>query len=146
MLQLFDAGNYRKRSLAAWGIEERDPTADARLVRFCFSLPPEAFLDQGVRRPALRAALAGRLPAARLDAPIRGFQGADWYERVDGAALLAFARPYAAAAGEIVDLAALEAAARSWPTQDFHQRYILYFYGGICLRAASAAHFIAGAG
>jgi asparagine synthase (glutamine-hydrolysing) len=146
MLQLFDAGNYRKRSLAAWGIEERDPTADARLVRFCFSLPPEAFLDKGVRRPALRAALAGRLPAARLDAPIRGFQGADWYERVDGAALMAFAHPYAEAAGDIVDLAALEATARNWPTQDFHQRRILYFYGSKCLRAASAAHFIAGAG
>jgi asparagine synthase (glutamine-hydrolysing) len=143
MLQLVDPGNYRKRSLAAWGIEERDPTADARLVRFCFSLPPEALLDGGVRRPALRAALAGRLPAASLDSPIRGFQGADWHERIGGEALRAFVAPFSAAASDVVDFAALEAAARNWPTGDFHDRANIYFFDGKCLRAAAAAHFLA---
>lgn len=143
MLQLIDPGNFRKRSLALWGIEERDPTADARFVRFCFSLPPEARLAGGIRRPALRAALAGRIPQPALDRPIRGFQGADWHERVDGASIRAAFQPLAQAAREIVDPAAMEQACASWPTTDLADRMTIYTYSGQCLRALSAAHFAA---
>lgn len=146
MLTMIDPGNFRKRSLVLWGIEERDPTADARLVRFCFSLPPEARLAQGVRRPALRAALDGRLPAAALSHPVRGFQAADWHERIDGARVRAAFRPHADAAADIVDAEALEAAARSWPTRNFADRAQIYFYRGKCLRALAAAHFAAANG
>lgn len=145
MLQLVDPGAFRKRSLALWGIEERDPTADAQLVRFCFSLPPEALLSDGVRRPALRAALRGRLPQALIDRPVRGFQSADWHERVDGASLAAFVAPFREDAADFVDFDALDAAIRAWPTEGFAQRELIYFYGSRCLRAASAAQFAAAA-
>lgn len=146
MLTMIDPGNFRKRSLALWGIEERDPTADARLVRFCFSLPPEARLAHGVRRPALRAALDWRLPATALDHPVRGFQAADWHERIDAERVRSAFRPHAEAAADIVDAEALEAAARSWPTGNFADRAQIYFYRGKCLRALAAAHFVAASG
>ncbi|MET1111491.1 MAG: asparagine synthase-related protein [Allosphingosinicella sp.] len=143
-LRAIDPGNYRKRSLAEWGVEERDPTNDRRLVQFCFSLPPEALLDGGVRRPALREALSGRAPARLLDQRLRGQQMPDWYEQIRGDEVLAFARDSAASglAGSVIDLAAVEAAARSWPDSGWAERPIIYLYRMHLLRTLAAASFI----
>jgi asparagine synthase (glutamine-hydrolysing) len=143
LLQTFDPGNYRKRSLARWGIEERDATADRRLVEFCFSLPAEAFLKDGVRRPAMRHALAGRLPAAIMSQKLRGYQMADWYEHLSAGEVQDFVRRLADQGEDaVVDLDALRAAAESWPTGNWHHRPTIYFYRTKFLRALSAAHFI----
>jgi asparagine synthase (glutamine-hydrolysing) len=144
MLRTADPGNFRKRSLAEWGVEERDPTNDRRLVEFCFSLPPEALLREGESRPALRRALAGRVPEAVLDQRVRGYQMADWYERIKGDEVLDFARAQAGAgrASSIVDLEAVEAAARSWPTSGWEKRPTIYLYRMHLLRALSAAQFV----
>ena len=143
LLQTFDPGNYRKRSLARWGIEERDATADRRLVEFCFSLPAEAFLKDGVRRPAMRHALAGRLPASVMAQTLRGYQMADWYEHLSASEVQDFVRRLAAGGEDlVVDLDALRAAAESWPTGNWHHRPTIYFYRTKFLRALSAAHFI----
>lgn len=143
-LRTADPGNYRKRSLAEWGVEERDPTNDRRLVDFCFSLPPEALLDGGVRRPALRRALAGRVPAALLDQRLRGQQMPDWYEQIRGDEVRAFAGAEAASglAGSVIDLAAVDSAARSWPTSGWEDRAIIYLYRMDLLRALAAARFV----
>lgn len=143
-LRMADPGNYRKRTLAEWGLEERDPTNDRRLVEFCFSLPPEAFLDGGVRRPALRHALSGRVPQVVLDQPLRGQQMPDWYEQIKGAEVQAVARALAETglAGSVVDLDAASEAARNWPTSGWERRPVIYFYRMHLLRALAAASFV----
>ncbi|HEY0131958.1 MAG TPA: asparagine synthase-related protein [Allosphingosinicella sp.] len=143
-LRMFDPGNYRKRSLAEWGVEERDPTNDRRLVEFCFSLPPEALLDGGVRRPALRRALAGRVPDAVLDQRLRGQQMPDWYEQISGDEVRAFARAQAESglAAPFIDLDAANESARSWPTSGWGERPVIYHYRMYLLRTLSAASFV----
>ncbi len=144
MLQMADPGNFRKRGLAEWGVEERDPTNDRRLVEFCFSLPPEALLDGGERRPALRSALAGRVPDAVLDQRLRGQQMPDWYEQIKAGEVQAFARAEAASglAGALIDLEAVNDSALSWPTAHWQERTIIYHYRMHLLRTLAAASFI----
>lgn len=144
MLRTADPGNYRKRSLAEWGIEERDPTNDRRLVEFCFSLPPEALLDGGVRRPALRRALAGRVPDSVLDQRLRGQQMPDWYEQIRGEEVQAFARAEAESglAGSMIDLQAVNEVARAWPTSGWGERPVIYLYRMHLLRTLAAASFV----
>ena len=143
MLRMADPGNFRKRTLAEWGVEERDPTNDRRLVEFCFSLPPEALLDAGVRRPALRRALAGRVPEAVLDQRLRGYQMADWYEQIQGDDVKAAAQSVTKEghAGSVIDLDLLQAEARSWPTEGWEERPIVYRYRMELLRVLAAAEF-----
>jgi asparagine synthase (glutamine-hydrolysing) len=50
-LSFYDYGELRKGALAGWGVDERDPTADRRLIEFCLSLPLEMLLKNGERRP-----------------------------------------------------------------------------------------------
>lgn len=144
LLRTADPGNYRKRSLAEWGVEERDPTNDRRLADFCFSLPPEALLEGGVRRPALRRALSGRVPQPLLDQRLRGQQMPDWYEQIRGGEVAAFARREAASglAASVIDLEAVERAARSWPSSGWEQRPVIYLYRMHLLRALAAASFV----
>lgn len=146
LLQTFDPGNFRKRSLARWGVEERDATADRRLIQFCFSLPPEAYLKDGVRRPAMRLALGKRLGAEALDRPLRGYQTADWYERFTKQDVLnAVEDIEARGAPPTIDLAALRSAAAHWPTEGWADRTTIYLYRAKLLRTLSAAHFSAAA-
>jgi asparagine synthase (glutamine-hydrolysing) len=144
MLRMADPGNYRKRSLAEWGVEERDPTNDRRLVEFCFSLPPEALLDEGERRPALRRALEGRVPGAVLDPRLRGYQMPDWYEQIRGGEVQAFARAEAESglAGSVIDLDAVVEAAQGWPASGWEERPIIYLYRMHLLRTLAAARFV----
>jgi asparagine synthase (glutamine-hydrolysing) len=143
-LRMADPGNQRKRSLAEWGVEERDPTNDRRLVEFCFSLPPEALLDGGLRRPALRRALAGRVPDIVLDQRLRGQQMPDWYEQITGDEVRAFARAQAESglADRLIDMDAVIEAARSWPTSGWGERPIVYLYRMHLLRTLAASSFV----
>jgi asparagine synthase (glutamine-hydrolysing) len=62
--------------------DARDPTIDKRLVEFCFAIPEEQYLRDGVTKRLLRRAMAGRLPAAIMEERRKGLVGADWYLRV----------------------------------------------------------------
>ena len=62
-----DRGNYNKGVLGGWQIDERDPTADVRLLEFCLAVPTEQFLPTGTQKALARRALADRLPKRVLD-------------------------------------------------------------------------------
>ena len=67
-------------NLAAWDLEMRDPTADKRIVEYCYAIPGEQFMRNGETKWLLRRAMDGILPKALLKERSRGRQGADWPE------------------------------------------------------------------
>ncbi|NBD26353.1 asparagine synthetase B family protein [Paenibacillus glycinis] len=93
----FEARDYQFGNLAAsnhqgtsvtkfslrYGVWERDPTADPRVVRFCLSVPIEQYVQDGMDRSLVRRATETYLPdEIRLNQRIRGVQGADWIHRM----------------------------------------------------------------
>lgn len=71
-----------KLSLAL-NIAVRDPTMDKRLIEFCFSLPEDQWVRNGVSRFLLRRAMKGLLPdKVRLEERVSGLQSADWVQRL----------------------------------------------------------------
>jgi asparagine synthase (glutamine-hydrolysing) len=97
-----------------------------------------------VRRPALRRALAGRVPETVLDQRLRGYQMPDWYEQIRGDEVRDFARDTAAPghARSVIDLDAVEATARSWPASGWDERPVVYLYRMQLLRTLAAASFV----
>jgi len=67
---------------AAFGLCVRDPTADRRLVEFCWRLPNRLYLDGGRRRGLVRRGFRGRLPDAVIDNRTKGLQAADVGHRI----------------------------------------------------------------
>ncbi|SFI28385.1 asparagine synthase (glutamine-hydrolysing) [Paenibacillus sp. UNC496MF] len=66
-----------------YGVWERDPTSDPRVVRFCFSVPVEQYAKGGFDRALIRRATKHYLPdEVRLNQRVRGIQGADWVHRI----------------------------------------------------------------
>lgn len=65
-----------------YGVWERDPTCDLRVVRFCLAVPIEQYVQGGMDRALIRRATRSLLPdEVRLNQRVRGVQGADWIHR-----------------------------------------------------------------
>ncbi|MCW3797082.1 asparagine synthase-related protein [Sphingomonas sp. BN140010] len=113
-----DEGAFRKGAVAAGEPMECDVMADRRLIEFALTLPPDLCLKGGVMRPLARAALADRVPPEILSNPLRGLQGADWFLHFSQARARALLDEVGAVplARELLDLEAMAAAARHWPT------------------------------
>lgn len=143
-LQDASPGLARKRALGAWGMEERDPTADRRLAEFCLTLPPEMLLHRGITRPLARSALADRLPGSVLHNRMRGIQSADWHERITQAdAYQALERVSGCdAVGEVVDLGRVRRLIEHWPSRNWSRPSIVADYRLSLVRALAVAHFI----
>jgi asparagine synthase (glutamine-hydrolysing) len=141
-----DLGNFQKGMLGGWGIDYRDPTADKKLVEYCLSLPPEAFLRNGVRRAAAREALRGRVPDAVLNDMRPGLQGMDWHEgaAADLPALREeLARAAACApAARLLDIGKLQQMVEEWPSDGWDRGATDQGYRLTLLRGISVAHFI----
>lgn len=138
MVTTGDPGLFRKGVLAHWGVEERDPTTDRLLVEFCFSVPPEVLVGEGVTRRLARLGLADRVHADVLHGP-RGYQGADWYEGITPATLKE-AIDGAPPSG-VVDRDALSRLAATWPTGGWEHGDVIGPYRLGLLRALAAARF-----
>jgi asparagine synthase (glutamine-hydrolysing) len=146
MLKRADLGTMNKGMLAGWGLDQRDPTTDRRLLEFCLAAPREAFVSGGETRRLARRALADRLPAGVLGERRKGYQDADWHERLDASrdeieAEVARLRSSALAA-ELLDLPRLEALVAEWPRSDWHSPKATAAYRYTLLRALSAGSFI----
>jgi asparagine synthase (glutamine-hydrolysing) len=145
-LQGVDRGNYNKGALAGWQIDQRDPTADVRLLEFCLAVPTEQFLSGGVARALARRTLADRLPRIVVEQSARGLQGADWHER------LTAVRDQVAAeldrlgacppAARTIDLPRLRRLVENWPSGGWERDEVIAPYRSALLRAISAGHFM----
>ena len=63
-----------------FGIETRDPTADRRVIEYCFGVPGDQYLLNGEARSLVRRAMQGRLPDQVRTRTTIGAQAPDWIE------------------------------------------------------------------
>lgn len=146
VLQGVDQGNYNMGVLGGWQIDERDPTADVRLLEFCFGVPTEQFLSNGKQRALARRALADRMPKIVLDKSLNGYQGADWHERLTtvrqevGVELDRLGACPAAA--NAIDLPRLRRLVDNWPAGGWERDEVIQPYRLALLRAISGGHFL----
>lgn len=75
-------GHMQKGNLAAFGIDQRDPTADRRLVELCLSLPLSMFQRDGLSKWLYHRAFAERVPSDVRNELRKGYQAADWLVRL----------------------------------------------------------------
>ena len=146
-LRLFDPGNFRKGTLLRWGIDERDPTADRRLIEFCMALPPDQLLGGGQTRRMARRGLSDRVPDAVLHGA-RGYQYADWYEGLSRERLMRSAERAAASpdARAVIDFDLVHRLIADWPVADLASARTIGTYRIGLLRALSAGAFALNAG
>jgi asparagine synthase (glutamine-hydrolysing) len=141
-----DRGAHQKGVLAGWGIDMRDPTADRRLVEFCLAAPTDQFMRDGRPRALARRALADRLPAAVLDAPLKGYQAADWHEGLTAArdeVAAEVERLIASApAAKALDAERMRQLVRDWPQAGWDRHEVMEPYRLALLRGISAGHFL----
>ena len=142
LMQQHEPGNFRKGTLARWGVDEREATAELRIADFCFALPPEQLFSGGVTRRLARVALADRLPPSVLNGR-RGYQYPGWYEGIDRAALERLLSKLEGhrAASSLLDLSGLQALASAWPSSGWESLDVIVTYRLAFLRAVSAGAF-----
>lgn len=145
-LRSVDMGNYNKGVLGGWRIDERDPTADVRLLEFTLALPTNQFLSEGTPRALARRALVDRLPKLVLEKTLNGLHAADWHERLTAvrsqvAAELAQLEACPAAA-RALDLARLGRLVENWPIDGWERDEVRSPYRLALLRGISTGHFL----
>ena len=106
------------------GVALRDPTNDKRIWDFCFSIPPEQYVAEGLPRSLIRRAMRGRVPATTLARTRRGLQGADWYitvrEALPALRMQLDLIAQSPAVNRYLDLTKLQSLIDTFPTSDFH--------------------------
>jgi asparagine synthase (glutamine-hydrolysing) len=146
LLQLGDPGNFCKAGLADMQVDFRDPTGDVRLLEFCFAVPTEQFLRDGMPRALARRAFADRLPKQVIEETRTGLTVADWHEdvtaardeiideldRLDGC-------PAAAAA---LDLPRMRRLTESWPSSGWERGAVFGRYRYALLRGIAVGYFL----
>ena len=146
-LQIGDPGNAIKAGLARSQIDCRWPLADMRLLEFCFAVPTEQFLRDGLPRALARRTLADRLPKQVLEPTTRPvLQVADWHEDLTAARNTVVeeldrleACPAAAAT---LDLPRLRRLIENWPSAGWERREVLVPYRYTLLNAIAVGHFL----
>jgi asparagine synthase (glutamine-hydrolysing) len=141
-----DGGANHKGTLAGWGVDERDPTADRRLVEYCLSIPTDQYLNDGVARAVAKRALADRAPAEVLNCPQRGYQASDWYEGLTagrGEVSAELDRLMGCdEARRTLDVSRMQRLVEDWPTSGWEKEGVIQAYRLALLRGVSAGHFL----
>jgi len=145
-LRRFDDGNYKKGVLGGWHIDERDPTADVRLLEFCFAVPTEQFLSSGVPKALAKRALADRLPKLVLEEKRKGLHAADWHEKLsavrDGVSAELDRLGDCEPAIRALDLPRMRGLVENWPVSGWERNEIVDSYRCALLRGISSGHFL----
>ena len=128
--------------LAGWGIDERDPTIDRRIVAFCQGIPEDQYLRNGQNRWLIRRTMRGRLPDVVLKERRRGYQGADWAARIDPHERARLREEVASWSendllSRLLDLPRLRRLAAQWP-----QDGLAFEHRRVLLRSVPVARFV----
>lgn len=146
VLNRVDPGNHNKGTLAGWGLDRPDPTADKRLVEYCLSVPTEQFVADGVPRALAKRAFADRLPQPVLNEQKKGYQAADWHEGLTSARAEVAAEverlAACAPAAKILDIDRMRRLVENWPTSGWEREDVMQSYRLALLRGISAGHFL----
>jgi asparagine synthase (glutamine-hydrolysing) len=140
------AGDWHAAEKAVTGVEVRDPTADIDVVSYCFGIPPEQYLAEGIDRSLIRRAMWGGLPAAVLTNRLSGLQAPDWYEQLERQRG-EFAHQLAdlsksALVRRAIDLPRLERALNNWPSGGWHTPEVFQEYNLTLTRGLTAGRFL----
>jgi asparagine synthase (glutamine-hydrolysing) len=145
-LRRTDLGTYYKGMLGGWGIDQRDPTADRRLVEYCLGVPADEFLANGEIRALACRALGDRLPPEVIDERGKGYQAADWHEgfRAARAEFADEIERFAACApaASTLDIDKLRKLVEDWPETGWHRQDLIASYRLALGRGISAGHFL----
>lgn len=146
LAQIDYAGDWHAAEKAVTGVEVRDPTADMDVLSYCFGVPPEQYLVEGVDRSLIRRAMWGLLPEKILTNRLRGLQGADWHEKLEsqrGELALQIAElAKSPLARRVIDLGRLENAIRNWPSGGWHKAEVFREYNLVLTRGIAGGRFI----
>jgi asparagine synthase (glutamine-hydrolysing) len=139
-------GDWQAAHQALHGVETRDPTADIDVVAYCFGVPPEQYLAEGVDRSLIRRAMWGLLPEIVLANRLIGLQSADWFEKLEGRReeLLAEIAELATSplVRKAIDLERLERALRDWPGGYWHRKSVIEEYHLALTRGIAGGRFL----
>lgn len=143
-IRKFDPGLSNKSLLARTGVDQRDPTSDRRFTEFCLTLPPDQLLRNGVYRPLAQAALADRVPREVLELPVRGYQAADWYARLNRGDVETLIEEIAASrtVDALLDLTKVRHAVGNWPSPGHDSHEKIFAFGRALTNALATAKFI----
>lgn len=145
-ISLGEPGSHTKGILGGWGIDQRAPLADKRLVEYCLSIPTEQYLANGVPRALAKRALADRLPQIVLNEQKKGYQAADWHEglTVDRADIAAELERLAACApaARALAIGRMRTLVGNWPTSGWERDDVIEPYRQALLRGISVGHFL----
>ncbi len=150
VLRRVDLGVYNKGTLAGWGIDLRDPTADRRVIELSLRIPERQFVLNGETRSLARRAFADRLPAAVVAERRRGAQAVDWplgmasaFPAISQELDVLERNPQARA---LIDLDRLRQALADWPDADLQSDAAIRLYRDAMFRALAAGHFLRNVG
>jgi len=146
LVQVDYAGDWHAAEKAVTGVEVRDPTADIDVVAYCFGVPEEQYVAEGIDRSLIRRAMWGLLPEPVLVNRQSGLQGADWYEKLSSRRG-ELARQLGELAASplvrrVIDLPRLERALQNWPTGGWHSRAVFQEYNLALTRGLAGGRFL----
>jgi len=145
LTQVDYVGDWHAAEKAVTGVEVRDPTADIDVLSFCFGVPAEQYLAEGIDRSLIRRAMWGLLPETVLTNRLSGLQVPDWYEKIEGQRG-ELARQIAELsksplARRTIDLARLETAVQNWPEGGWHTTAVFREYNLALTRGVAIGRF-----
>jgi asparagine synthase (glutamine-hydrolysing) len=146
LAQVDYVGDWQAAEKAVTGVEVRDPTADVDVISYCFGVPPEQYLAEGIDRSLIRRAMWGMLPETVLNNRSSGLQAADWYEKLDRQRC-EIARQVAELkqsplVRHVIDLIRLERALKTWPSGDWHHADVFREYNLALTRGVAGGLFL----
>lgn len=139
-------GDWHAAEKAVTGVEVRDPTADIDVISYCYGVPPEQYLAEGIDRSLIRRAMWGLLPKMVLTNRLSGLQTPDWYEKL-GSQRGELARQIAdlsesALVRRVIDLVRLERAINNWPAGGWHTTKVFQEYNLALTRGVAGGRFL----
>ncbi len=146
LAQIDYVGDWHAAEKAVTGVEVRDPTADLDVISYCFGVPPEQYLAEGIDRSLIRRAMWGLLPDMVLTNRLSGLQAADWYEKLETqrgelARQIAELRE-SPLVRRVIDLVRLERAIKNWPTGGWHTAEVFQEYNLALTRGVAGGRFL----